>query len=680
MSTLRRSAPQAASPVLKPTCLALALAAVWLSPAQAAEVKAAAAATPGAAISPDASRNLLRYLINSGALSLDDVRKTVEQMAADKKSSDDLLKFLVSSKALSVDDARKLVQQLQAGQAAPEAAPAAPVKPVAVAPVVAPVAPAPVVTPTAAPVVAAVPAPSSLQVPAAPVAVTAVPSAPAAAVAEPAGRVRAVYLPDSERQKIRDELKTEVLEAAKKEGWVQVEAAPEWTRRLKFSGDLMVRQQNDIYGDNKINSVINGVVVQQATPVINYGAINAGSPVNIAAPATGQPLVIPALNSDQDRAQSRLRARLALQAQVNERVDALFRITTGNTTNPVSTTTTFGPDLNKPGLALDRAYLRYQPATGTTMSVGRMASPWLAPTELMWDKDLGFDGIAAQYRRGWGEHGRLFATGGVFALSGADTNFPANSLTKIGSNDRRLFGLQLGGDWQDRGTAYRASVGYYDFQHLQGELSSPCYAPNASVACDTDHTRATSMQKGNTVFAIRQLTLANATDPQYQYFGLASAFRVANLNLTVDQSLSGPLHFQFDLEALQNLAFDRSKVIAKTPNNNYGNCSTAGCVPAYDGGDMGYQFQVRVGHGKVAERGQWNAQFGYRYIETDAAPDAFTDSDFHLGGTNAKGFFVGGSYGFSHNAWVGARWLSATEITGMPLEINVLQLDVNARF
>jgi hypothetical protein len=67
-------------------------------------------------------------------------------------------------------------------------------------------------------------------------------------------------------------------------------------------------------------------------------------------------------------------------------------------------------------------------------------------------------------------------------------------------------------------------------------------------------------------------------------------------------------------------------------------------------------------------------------LERDAVLDAFTDSDFNLGGTNAKGFVLGGSYGVEKNAWLTARWFSANEIDGPPLSIDTLFLDLNVRF
>ena len=80
---------------------------------------------------------------------------------------------------------------------------------------------------------------------------------------------------------------------------------------------------------------------------------------------------------------------------------------------------------------------------------------------------------------------------------------------------------------------------------------------------------------------------------------------------------------------------------------------------------------------------------GYRYVERDATLDAFTDSDFYLGGTNTRGYFLGGFYGLDRNAYLRVRYLSGNEITPLrdpltsvayPLAIDVFQADVNVRF
>ncbi len=70
----------------------------------------------------------------------------------------------------------------------------------------------------------------------------------------------------------------------------------------------------------------------------------------------------------------------------------------------------------------------------------------------------------------------------------------------------------------------------------------------------------------------------------------------------------------------------------------------------------------------------------YKHLERDAVLDAFTDSDFHLGGTNTKGWVVGGNYGLVKNVWLSGRWLSGNVITGPQYGVDILQVDVNTRF
>ena len=60
--------------------------------------------------------------------------------------------------------------------------------------------------------------------------------------------------------------------------------------------------------------------------------------------------------------------------------------------------------------------------------------------------------------------------------------------------------------------------------------------------------------------------------------------------------------------------------------------------------------------------------------------DAFTDSDFHLGGTNAKGYTLHGSIGLGRNTSLQLRWLSATEVSGPPLAVDVIHVDLSAKF
>ncbi len=89
---------------------------------------------------------------------------------------------------------------------------------------------------------------------------------------------------------------------------------------------------------------------------------------------------------------------------------------------------------------------------------------------------------------------------------------------------------------------------------------------------------------------------------------------------------------------------------------------------------------MTFGYPQPRKRWEWNVSAGYKYLEPDATLDAYTDSDFHLGGTNARGYIVSGSLGLFDNVWLMGRWLSASEVYGPPMAIDVVQLDLNAGF
>ena len=95
---------------------------------------------------------------------------------------------------------------------------------------------------------------------------------------------------------------------------------------------------------------------------------------------------------------------------------------------------------------------------------------------------------------------------------------------------------------------------------------------------------------------------------------------------------------------------------------------------------MGWLARLTVGNPQILHRWDWSVNAGYKYLESDAVIDAFTDPDFGLGGTNLKGYILGGSLGLADNVWATVRWMSANNIGGAPYAVDVIQLDLNARF
>jgi hypothetical protein len=117
----------------------------------------------------------------------------------------------------------------------------------------------------------------------------------------------------------------------------------------------------------------------------------------------------------------------------------------------------------------------------------------------------------------------------------------------------------------------------------------------------------------------------------------------------------------------KNIGFSRNRILANT-GLDITKQNTA------------WQFKVDLGWSKIETAGNWNVFAAYKYLERDAVLDAFTDSDFHLGGTNVKGWWLGANYGLMKNVWLTGRWLSGDVIKGPPFGVDVLQVDINTRF
>lgn len=435
--------------------------------------------------------------------------------------------------------------------------------------------------------------------------------------------VRVTYIPEHVRNEIREQIRQDVVAQAKTERWGDINAVPEWLDRLKWEGDIRLRYQADLFGDGNAPPSIFQIIGQDID------------------------------NTQEDRHRERVRLRLGLNANVVSGVDAGIRITTGNTSDPVSTNQTLGTTGNKYSLVLDRAFLRLTPLEGLSISGGRIPNPFFS-TDLVWDGDLNFEGVAATFRP-WPDAERIwrpFVTAGIFPLQEIEENG-----IDVRAQDKWLVGIQGGAEWAPRlTTRIKASASYYDYRNIAG-IPNPLFGNVFNNA-----TAPQSRQKGNSL-----INIDNDGNNTTNLWALAADYRIANLTLVADFAQFDPIHVIGSVDWARNVGFDRAEILARTGQD---------IEPETDG----YQVKLTVGYPKVNDFQKWQAYVGYRYLERDAVLDAFTDSDFHLGGTNAKGFFIGGSYGLYKNTWLSARWMSADEISGLPLSIDVFQLDLNAKF
>ncbi|MBS0309727.1 MAG: putative porin [Proteobacteria bacterium] len=454
-------------------------------------------------------------------------------------------------------------------------------------------------------------------------------AAEASARAETApGVVRVPYIPEVVKREISEQIRQEVVAQAKTEQWGDVNAVPEWVGRLKWDGDIRLRYQDDLFANG------NDLYYNFVDPASELGSYS--DPINTTV----------------DRQRLRVRARLGLTAKVSDYVSTGFRLSTGNTTEPYSTNQTLGNDFNKYTLVLDRAYAKVQPWDWLSVSGGRIPNPFFS-TDLVWSDNLNFDGLAATFTP-WARSdrsGKPFFTLGAFPLKEVETS------TVNQAKDKWLLAAQAGLDWKmDGDTRWRFGLAYYDFQNIAAiyDPGFGYYGYAGSVL--------TAHQKGNTRFRVAP----NSLDYSNLY-GLAADYSLVNLTATLDLAHFDPIHVIVDGDVVKNVGYDTAKVNALLTTPQAART-------------LGWQSKVTVGWPAMQNRGDWQAFLGYRHLERDAVLDAFADSDFRLGGTNSKGFFIGGSYGMDRNTWLTARWLSADAIDGQPFGVDVLQVDFNAKF
>lgn len=476
------------------------------------------------------------------------------------------------------------------------------------------------------------------------------------------GVVRVPYVPDFVRDEIKQEVRAElrqdvvgdVMSRAEKERWGMPDALPDWTRRFKFSGDMRLRAQADQFSSD--NPAFGSAFVDYSDVNDNGGF--SGS----------------FLNTDEDRYRARLRLRLGIKADITRGLSAGIRLATGSTGAAVSTNETLDNNFGSYDLILDRAYLKYKAMDlygnpWLTAWGGRMPNPWFS-SDLVWDSDLNFDGGAVTYHHKLGGSNNLlsidererflFATVGAFSLDEVE----------LSSSDKWLIAGQVGADlnFEDQ-SRLRVGLAYYDYQNIEGRRS-PLSQPNLY-----DFTAPGALQKGNSMFDI-----SNDPGNPYQRFGLASDFDLLNLTAEYDMTRFAPVHVILLGDYVRNLGYDSDEIRNRIGGNEMFVNSTLFTDNPDNDQVEGYQAKVTVGWPNLLERRSWQVSFGYKYLERDAVLDAYTDSDFHLGGTNAEGWILGASYGILQNTYLKARYLSADEIDGPPLGIDLFQLDLVSKF
>ena len=511
-------------------------------------------------------------------------------------------------------------------------------------------------------------------------------SAPAGSDLPPASPndIRVTHIPQPVKDQIKEEIKLELATNRTSREIANSLRLPKWVENGKAAFDLRVRYAGTFFPT--------GNDASGAFP--NFNAINTGAPFD----TTGTQFA-PQLNVDQNRNQYLLRARFGMDFAMSENFSSGFRVATGSNNSPVSTnqgmgvansaTQGQGGNFSKYAIWLDRAFMRYDfavtEAIKSTAWVGRFENPFFS-TRLTWDDDLGFDGAALTTKANITESFALFGTGGAFVVYNTDFNFSSNQPEKFASYDKYMFGGQGGFEWKiGDDLKWKTAVALYSFYNIEGQLSTPYTPLTANDASDTDNSRPSFAQKGNTYMAIRNITPDASNDfgaiNQWQYYGLATKFNELALTSQIDYDGFEPVRVSVVGEYVQNLAFNQDDINAIAVNNRSAldeNGLTD--IGAFDGSPYGWFVDLRVGTVALAKRWDWLLSVGYRWIGSDSVVDGFNDSDFGGGGTNMQGFTAAGFLSLSENVYLGLRWMGSESITGPQYDTNIFYLELNSKF
>ncbi len=470
--------------------------------------------------------------------------------------------------------------------------------------------------------------------------------------------VRVPYVPQVVRDQIRNEVREEVLARAKVERWGVPNATAEWTERIAIEGDLRVRQQSDRpAGDNP-------------SP-LDFLAASLGGTTRAPDFAAGSATGLPTGSTQDDRDRLRLRARLAINAKVADTVTAGVRLATGSATDRVSTNQTLGQNFNRYAFLLDRAFIRIDPTPWVSVSAGRVANPWFS-TDLVWDDDLNFEGLAAGLK--WPAQANQtlqpFATLGYFPVR--EQTGPRRG--------RHMAGLQVGAQWEFSPlTRLKFGVAQYVFNGFAGQIDGDYdIVSGAGRSYGQYEYEAGLRQRGNSLFLTNNPNeIAAGLTPDKARWGLGMRFRPLAVTAAAEFSHFAPYVVGLSGEVVHNQAMSLDEAYQRS-----------GGIFFNDARAFGIGLRATVGMQQVRNLHDWQLSLGYKWLGSDAVPDAFVDSDLGLGGTNVSGITAGLLYGLARDTQFGLRYLSGRSISSPTVNwqnkdryaADSLQVDLNVRF
>jgi len=323
---------------------------------------------------------------------------------------------------------------------------------------------------------------------------------------------------------------------------------------------------------------------------------------------------------DTDR--SRLRFRFGARVHVYEDLDFVFRLSTGGDDASTSGNTTLDGTFGNEAISLNLAYGSWEFVDGLTVQGGKVKHPFMK-SEVVWDGDVNPEGLSEIYQKK-SEDTTLLFVAGQYIVEETDRN------TTVDSDDVVLLAWQAQLHQNTKAGKFKFAVAWYDYNHLTD--------PGSAI---TKQLGSGDGQRNS------QVTGTDVNTTNMQIFDFMADW----------SSPLGSKHGSLFYEYAVNTDAD-----APAGNNTI----------AQDL-DTAWQLGFKFGDKNVKKTGQWQIKTLYRLVQQDAVFYALTDSDFHQGGTNAKGIELGAKYAIRKGMQLGYTFFNTENERG---DINGGKFDV----
>jgi len=323
-----------------------------------------------------------------------------------------------------------------------------------------------------------------------------------------------------------------------------------------------------------------------------------------------------------DTERPRVRFRFGAKAHVYKNLDFVFRFSTGGDGASTSGNTTLDGTFGNKAISLNLAYGTWEIIDGLTVQGGKGNNPFMR-SEVVWDSDVNPEGISEIYQKQSGDTTLQFIAG-QYIVEETDRK------NDIDSDDVVLLAWQAQLHQKTKVGKFKFAVALYDYNNLTDQGSAV-----------TKQLGSGDGQRNSQVVG----TDVNTTNMQTLDFMAGWSSPLGSKH----GSLFGEYALNTDADA------------------------PAGNNTIAQGLDTAWQLGFKFGDKNAKKTGQWQVKALYRVVQQDAVFYALTDSDFHEGGTNAKGIQMGAKYAIRNGMQLSYTFSNTKNERG---DINEGKLDI----